>query len=111
MDEAEPSCCLKQPRIEQRWHGNLQRAARVLIILLQIGCVEPKTQEVIFEGSFESFNDEQYTYCMRPIKGHQGHQSWLKRLIMPFAKADRTDFVATIIKRILKFLQMDQRLP
>ena len=73
LDEAGPSRPLKQPRMEQRWHGNLQGDARALVILLQVGCVEPGTQEVTFEGSFESLNEEQYTYCVRPIRGNTGH--------------------------------------
>jgi hypothetical protein len=45
QDEAGPSRPPKQPRLEQRWHGNLQRDARALVILLQVGCVEPGTRD------------------------------------------------------------------
>jgi len=73
-DETRPSRPPKQPRIEQCWHGNLQRNAQALVILLQVGCVESDSHEVTFEGCFEGFNDDQY-YCMvKPIKGNRGHQ-------------------------------------
>jgi hypothetical protein len=40
----------KQPRVEQWWHGNLQQNARALVILLQVGCIEPDTRDVTFGG-------------------------------------------------------------
>ena len=77
------------------------------MILLQVGCVEPGNREVTFEGCFEGLNDEQY-YCMvRPIEGSRGHQRWLEGPINPLTKADRIDYVAATVKRILKFLQME----
>lgn len=107
QDEAGPSRPVKQPRMEQRWHGNLQGDARALVILLQVGCVEPGTQEVTFEGSFEGLNNSQYTYCVRPIKGSAGHHRWLEGPVNPLAKANRADYVAATVKRILNFLQME----
>src|SRR5947209_19886935 len=68
--EAGPSRPAKQPRVEKRWHGNLQRDARALVILLQVGCVEPGTQEVTFEGSYEGLNEDQYFCMVRPIQGN-----------------------------------------
>ena len=68
QDEAGPSCPPKQPRVEQRWHGNLQDDARAMVILLQVGQVEPNSQEVTFKGCFEGLNIDQY-YCMSsPLK-------------------------------------------
>ena len=105
--EAGPSRPPKQPRVEQRWHGNLQQDARALVILLQTGCVEPNSREVTFEGSFEGLNDDQY-YCMvRPIKGSRGHQRWLEGPVNPLTKAERAEYVGNTIKRILKFLKME----
>ena len=67
QDEAGPSRPPKQPRMEQRWHGNLQPDARALVILLQVGKVEPNGREVTFEGYFEGLNDGQF-YCLgKPI--------------------------------------------
>jgi len=106
-DEALPSRLPNQPRIEQRWHGNLQRDARVLVILLQVRRVEPGSHEVTFEGCFEGLNDDQY-YCMvKPIKGSRGHQQCFEGLVNPLMKTDCAEYVAATIKRILKFLQME----
>lgn len=107
QEEAGSSRLPKQPRMEQRWHGNLQHGARALVILLQVGCVESGSQEVTFEGSFEGLNDDQYYGCLKPIKGVQGHQRWLEGPVNPLAKADRADYVANTVRRILKFLQME----
>lgn len=106
-DEAGPSRPLKKPRVDRRWHGNLDQDARALVILLQVGCVEPGTHDVMFEASYEGLNEDQY-YCMRrpDIEGI-GHQRWLKGPVNPLTKAERADYVANTIKRILKFLQMD----
>ena len=107
QDEAGPSRLLKNSRVDQRWHGNLQRDARALVILLQVGCVEPGTQDVTFEGSYEGLNDDQYYCQIRPVKGSAGHQRWLKGPVNPLTKAERADYVANTVKRILKFLQME----
>ena len=107
QEDAGPSRPPKQPRMEQRWHGNLQRDARALVILLQVGCVEPGSREVTFEGSFEGLNDDQFYCCLKPIKGNRGHQRWLEGPVNSLAKADRADYVAATVRRILKFLQME----
>jgi hypothetical protein len=48
QDEAGPSEQRKRPRFDQLWHGNLQEDSRVMVILLQVGNVEPGGHEVIF---------------------------------------------------------------
>ena len=107
QDEAGPSRPLKQPRVERRWHGNLDVNARALVILLQVGCIEPGTREVTFEASYEGLNNNHY-FCMpRPVEGSRGHQRWLEGPVNPLTKAERADYVAATIKRILKFLQME----
>lgn len=106
-DEAGPSRPLKQPRVERRWHGNLQRDARALVILLQTGCIEPGTREVTFEGSFEGLNEDQYFGVARPVEGSVGHRRWLSGPVNPLTKDQRADYVANTIKRILEFLQME----
>ena len=68
QEEAGPSRPLKQPRVEQRWHENLQQDARALVILLQVGCVESGTRDVTFGGIFEGLNDDQYFCCLKPAK-------------------------------------------
>ena len=93
--------------MEQRWYGNLQQDARALVILLQVGCVEPGTRDVMFGGIFEGLNDEQYSYCLRPIKGSRGHQRWLEGPVNTLSKTDRAHYVAVILRRIHKFLQLE----
>ena len=107
QEEAGPSRPPKQPRVEQRWYGNLQRDARALVILLQVGRVEPGSREVTFEGSFEGLNNNQYYGCIGPIKGGSGHQRWLEGPVNPLTKSNRADYVTATIRRILKFLQME----
>ena len=107
QQEAGSSRPPKQPRIEQRWHGNLQHDARALVILLQVGRVEPNSREVTFEGCFEGLNEAQYFCMAKPVKGSRGHQRWLEGPVNPLTKADRAKFVATTVKRILEFLQME----
>lgn len=106
-DEAGPSRPVKQPRVERRWHGNLQSDARALVILLQTGCVEPGTREVTFEGIFEGLNEDQFYRVNRPVEGSVGHQRWLEGPVNPLTKAQRADYIASTIKRILTFLQME----
>lgn len=108
QDEAGSSRPPKQPRLELQWHGNLQSEARAMVILLQVGSVEPGGHEVTFEGCFEGLNNEQYMYCIsRPIRGSPGHQRWLKGPVNPLTKAERIEYVAKTIGRILKFLKME----
>ena len=107
QEEAGPSRMPKQPRIEQRWHGNLQQDARALVILLQVGCVEPGSKDVTFGGIFEGLNEDQLFGCLKPIKGSRGHQRWLEGPVNPLAKADRAYYVAVLFRHILKFLQME----
>jgi hypothetical protein len=106
-EEAGPSRPSKQPRVERRWHGNLDADARALVILLQVGCVEPGTREVTFEASYEGKNMDQYFCVPRPVEGGRGHQRWLKGPVNPLTKVERAEYVAATVKRILKFLQME----
>jgi hypothetical protein len=107
QEEAGPSRPSKQPRVEQRWHENLQQDARALVILLQVGCVEPGTRDVTFGSIFEGLNNDQYSCCLRPIKGSRGHQRWFQDPVVLISKADRADYIAIILRRILKFLQLE----
>ena len=93
--------------MEQWWHGNLQQNVRALMILLHVGCVELDTQDVTFGRFLEGLNDDHYSYCLRPIKGNYSHQRWLKGPVIPLTKADRVDYVALILQRIFKFLQLE----
>jgi hypothetical protein len=77
------------------------------VILLQVGCVEPGSRDVTFEGCFEGLNDEQYYCTAKPIQGSRGHQRWLEGPVNPLTKEDRAEYVAATVKRILKFLKME----
>jgi hypothetical protein len=107
QEEVGPSRPSKQPRVEQRWHMNLQQDARALMILLQVGCVEPGTRDVTFGRIFEGLKNDQYSYCLRPMKGSRGHQRWLEGRVISLSKADRADYIAVILRWILKFLQLE----
>lgn len=107
QEEAGPSRPSKRPRVDHRWHGNLQSNARALVILLQVGSIESSSKEVTFEGCFEGLNDDQYSCCLRPVKGSNGHQRWLEGPVNLLAKEDRADYIATTVQRILKFLQVE----
>ena len=43
------------------------------MILLQVGYVEPDTRDETFEGVFEGSNDNEYSCCLRTVKGGRGH--------------------------------------
>jgi hypothetical protein len=107
QEEAGLSRPSKQPRVEHRWHGNLQQDARALVILLQIGCDKLGTRYVTFGGIFKALNNDQYSCCLRPIKGSRCHQRWFEGLVISLSKADRADYIAIILRRILKFLQLE----
>ena len=55
-DEARPPKRRKQPHFNQFWHGNLQEDSRAMVILLQVGSVEPRGHEVTFQGHFQGPN-------------------------------------------------------
>ena len=98
---------VKATSCEQRWHDCILQDARALMILLQVKCVEPNTRNVTFGGIFEGFNDDQYSCCLRFIKGSRGHQGWLEGPVNPLTKVDRPDYLTLILRRILKFLHIE----
>jgi hypothetical protein len=55
-DEAEPSRKRKKPRVEQLWYENLQDNAQALVILMQVGSVEPEGHDVTFHGYYQGSN-------------------------------------------------------
>jgi hypothetical protein len=77
------------------------------MILLQVGCVESDTRDMTFGGIFEGLNNDQYSCCFRPIKGSRSHQRWLEGPLVSIYKVDRVDYIAIILRRILKFLQLE----
>ena len=77
------------------------------MILLQTVFVELGTREVTFERSFEGRNEDQYFGIARPVERSVDHRRWLSGSINPLTKAQRADYIANTIKRILEFLQME----
>ena len=63
--------------------------------------------KMTFEGSYEGLNDDQYFCMVKPIQGNSSHGRWLEGPVNPLTKAERADYVARTIGRILKFLQME----
>jgi hypothetical protein len=61
----------------------------------------------MFEGSFEGLNEDQYHNVSRPIEGSVGHRRWLEGPVNPLARAQRADYIAFTIRRILRFLHME----
>jgi len=59
---------------------------------------------VIFEGSYEGLNNDQYFYIFMPIKGSSSDQHWLKRQVNALTKAEHDDYITNIVKSILNFL-------
>lgn len=60
-----------------------------------------------FEGCFEGLNSDQYFCMVKPVRGSCGYQRWLEGPVNPLIKANRANYVAATVKRILKFLQME----
>ena len=102
-DEGESLEQQKRPRIDQPWHGHLQRDARALVILLQVGSLEPGGPEVTFQGCFEGSNIEQYA---RPVEGDCGYNQWLNGPVHLLIKEKRATYVPNTVHCILSFLQM-----
>jgi hypothetical protein len=105
QDEGGPSAQRKRPRIKQPWHGSLQPDARALVILLQVGKLEPSGPEITFQGCFEGLNMEQY-FGFLPVEESRGHNRWLSDPVQSLSRDQRTIYIAETVRRILDFLQM-----
>lgn len=97
---------LIRPRLHQIWHGNLQADARAMVILLQVGSVEPGGREVTFQGYFEGLNNDQLMYCLVPIQGGRGHTRFLEGPVEPLMQYERDAYIGHTIRRIIRFLRM-----
>jgi hypothetical protein len=89
----------KQPCVEQFWHENLQDDARALVILLQVGSVEPGRHDITFHGHYQGPNLDHYRRISR-------HHLYLDGLVYPLLRDQRAAFVAATLQRILEFLEM-----
>lgn len=97
---------LIRPRYDQLWHGNLQPDARAMVILLQVGSVEPGGREVTFQGYFEGLNSDQTMYCPVPVRGGGGHTRFLRGRVEPLVQYERDAFIGYTVRRIARFLGM-----
>jgi len=103
QDEGEYSKQRKRPRIDQPWLGHFQPDARALVILLQVGSLEPDGSEVTFQGCFEGPNIEQYFgFC--PMEGSRGHNKWLDGPVQLLTRNQRAAYVVDTVRRVLDFL-------
>jgi hypothetical protein len=72
------------PRIDQLWHGNLQEDSRAMVILLQVGSVEPEGHEVTFHGHFQGPNVDQRKNP--PKQDNPDHYQYPSRLVHPLSR-------------------------
>ena len=105
-DEAGPSERRVRARYDQLWHGNLQEDAQALVILLQVGSVEPGGREVTFQGFFEGPNSSQLRGISPLVAGSRGHTRYLHGPVHPLSRDQRAAYVAATVQRILEFLRM-----
>jgi hypothetical protein len=105
-DQAGPSERRVRPRYEQIWHGNLQEDARALVIVLQIGSVEPGGREVTFQGIFEGLNSDQVMQQNLLTPRSIGHGRWLEGPIHPLSTDQRSAFITRALQRMFEFLRM-----
>ena len=70
--------------------------------------MKPINREVSFEACFEGLNIDHYKYCLsKSIKRSHGYGYWLEDPVNTLTKANRAEYVATTVKRILSFLQIE----
>jgi hypothetical protein len=106
QDETGPSEQRKRPCFDQLWHGNLQEDSQAMVILLQMGSVEPRGHEVTFQGHFQRPNADQYRGTTSPSQGGLGHYRYLNGPVYSLSRDQRTAYVAATIQRILEFLEL-----
>jgi hypothetical protein len=74
-------------------------------ILLQVGSIEPRSHEVTFQGHFQGLNVDQYLGTNLRKQSNLGHYRYLSGLVYLLSKNQRAAYVATIVQRILEFLE------
>jgi hypothetical protein len=104
-DEAGQTEQRKWARIEQLWHGNLQDDAWALVILLQVGSVEPGGHEMIFHGYYQGSNLDHYRGTIQPQERERGHHWYLDGLVYPLPRNQWAAFVAVTLQRILGYVE------
>ena len=106
-DEAEPSECCVQPRIEpdipQFSLSVLQLENKALVIVLESKPTLSESYQMVFEGCFENNAGEQMVSC---IFGDGSHRLWLQEPFNLLTREQRANYVAAILLRILEFLSV-----
>jgi hypothetical protein len=57
-----------------------------LVILLQVGSVEPKGHELTFHGHYQGPNLDQYRRVRQPREGDRGHHKYLDAPVYPLPR-------------------------
>ena len=106
-DEAEPSERCVQPRIEldipQFSLPVLQFENKALVIVLEYEPMLSGSYQMVFERCFENNAGEQ---MVSRISGDGSHRLWLQRLFNLLTRERKANYVATILLRILDFLNV-----
>ena len=106
-DEAEPSECCIQPRIElgipQFSLLVLQLENKALVIVLESEPTLSGSYQMVFEGCFENNVEEQ---MVSRIFGDGGHRLWLQGPFNLLTRERRANYVVAILLRILEFLSV-----
>jgi hypothetical protein len=77
-----------------------------LVILLQVGSMEPGGHEVTFQGYYQGPNLDQYCETSQHQVGDRGHHQYLDGPVFPLPRDQRAAFVTLILHQILEFLTM-----
>ena len=106
-DEAKPSECCVQPRIElgipQFLLPVLQLENKALVIVLESEPTLSRSYQIIFEGCFENNAEEQ---MVSRISGDGGHCLWLQGPFNLLTRERKANYVTAILLRILEFLSV-----
>jgi hypothetical protein len=77
-----------------------------MVILLQVGSVEPGDHEVTFHGHFQRSNANQYRGTNPSRQGNPSHYRYLSGHVYPLNRDQRAAHITAIVQRILEFLEM-----
>ncbi|GGV55223.1 hypothetical protein GCM10010495_82620 [Kitasatospora herbaricolor] len=73
--------------IQRVWYHDLGRDSRCLVILLEVGITPDGVPNILFEGSYEGFNNDQITGWFS--RSGMGHYRWLRGSINYFRREQR----------------------
>lgn len=106
-DEAKSSKRHVRPRLEpipqQLTLPVLRLDARALVIVLEAEALMIGGHQVVFEGCFENTNEAQ---MISRLSGEMGHRIWLHGPFNLLNRERRAIYVASVLQRILEFLDV-----